>query len=210
MRQKFDTKNWNRHEHYEFFKKFDQPFFGFTVNVKCNNVLEYCSDNNFSFFLFYLHKIMLAINEVKNLKLRICEDEVYLYDTINISPTIGRSDHTFGFSYMDFEEDFKEFHKRGKLEIERVMKEKGLCLSENASRPDVVHFSSIPWFSFTSVSHARNFSYIDSVPKISLGRIQKEDKNPHIPLSIHAHHALADGYDVALFFEKIEKYLNLQ
>lgn len=210
MKQVFDVNSWNRKEHYEFFKNFDQPYFGFTVNVSCKKAYEHCNEHNISFFLFYLHKILYAINGVENLKLRIAGEEVILYDVINVSPTIGREDHTFGFSYIPFDNDFQVFEKHGKAAIEDVRIKSGLCLSENASRLDVVHFSSLPWFSFTSVSHARNSSIIDSVPKISIGKAKIDKDMSSMPVSLHAHHALADGHDAAMFFQKFESLMNLE
>lgn len=74
---------------------------------------------------------------------------------------------------------------------------------------NVIHYSSVPWIKFTSVSHARSFKFKDSCPKISFGKIFDENERKMMPVSIHVHHALADGYHIGLFIDKFQELLNL-
>jgi chloramphenicol O-acetyltransferase type A len=46
--------------------------------------------------VFYLHKTLAAVNHIECFKYRI-EDNVYIYDQINASATIGRTDETLVF-----------------------------------------------------------------------------------------------------------------
>jgi chloramphenicol O-acetyltransferase type A len=62
----------------------------------------------------------------------------------------------------------------------------------------------LPWFDFTSISHARDFSHEDSAPRITFGKITEADGRFTMPVSIHVHHALADGLHVAQFVEKFQ------
>ena len=48
-----DIENWNRKEHYNFFKDFDEPFFGVSVEIDCTNAYEFCKKNELNFFLYY-------------------------------------------------------------------------------------------------------------------------------------------------------------
>jgi chloramphenicol O-acetyltransferase type A len=43
-----------------------------------------------------------------------------------------------------------------------------------------IHFSAIPWLNFTSLSHARSYTFPDSSPKISFGKmtISENGKEP--------------------------------
>jgi chloramphenicol O-acetyltransferase type A len=45
---------------------------------------------------------MKAINDVDALKLRIQEEQVVKHHVIHASPTIMRSDKTYGFSFVTF------------------------------------------------------------------------------------------------------------
>ncbi|HAI84531.1 MAG TPA: chloramphenicol acetyltransferase, partial [Chitinophagaceae bacterium] len=54
---------------------------------------------------------------------------------------------------------------------------------------------------FTSLSHARSFSFADSCPKISFGKMTVNQDKRTMPVSVHVHHALMDGYHVAQFID---------
>jgi chloramphenicol O-acetyltransferase type A len=156
-----------------------------------------------SFFLYYLHKALGAANSVEAFRYRIGGNEVFLYEKVNASPTINRPDGTFGFSYIDYHSDFNDFETEAQKEIERVQNSKGLVPA--VSGENVIHFSSIPWINFTSLSHARSFSFNDCIPKVSFGKMTEANGIKTMPVSIHVHHALMDGYHVGQFVEAFQK-----
>ncbi len=203
-----DLTTWNRKEHYEFFSSFDEPFFGIVSTVDFTKGYRIIKDRGYSYFLYYLHKAIKAANEIEPFRYRIEEGKVFIYDQIHASPTIGREDHTFGFSFIEFDEDFSVFQANAHLEIEDVRNSVGLRHTDNAKRLDSLHISSIPWYNFTGISHARHFQYLDSVPKISFGKYTKERDKIYLPISIHVHHALMDGYHVGLYLERFQELLN--
>lgn len=205
--QYLDIANWNRKEHYEFFRVMEQPFFGLVAEVPCTQAYLLCKREGYSFFLYYVHQCLQAVNSIENLKYRIEDEKVRIYDTIHVSPTIGREDHTFGFSFLPFSTEFLAFSQSATIEIEKIRSQQGLCLSEEANRSDVIHFSSLPWIAFTHLSHAGMLSNPGSVPKISVGKLVNKNGDYHIPVSIHLHHALADGYHAGQFFELLEQGL---
>jgi chloramphenicol O-acetyltransferase type A len=155
--------------------------------------------------LKYLHASLAAVNEVEPFKYRIYEEDVMIYDAVNASPTINRPDGTFGFAYMEYFEDFTVFSAAARLEIERVQNSTGLVPA--GSGQNVIHYSSVPWLNFTAISHARSFSFKDSCPKISFGKLSE---NKRIPVSIHFHHALMDGFHVGQFVEAFQDILNAE
>ncbi|UNY98651.1 chloramphenicol acetyltransferase [Zhouia spongiae] len=206
MPEKLDIKNWSRKEHFMFYRSFDEPFFGLTFNVEVTEAYAHCKEAGVSFFIYYLYAALKAANQIGEFKHRILGDDVLVYDVVNASPTINRDNGTFGFSYMDFYEDFSVFCSKAQKEIERVRASVALVPSNDAS--NTIHFSAIPWVQFTSVSHARNYKFEDSIPKISFGKVFDEGNKKRMPVSVHVHHALMDGYHVGLFADYFQKALN--
>lgn len=206
MKTTIDISCWIRKDHYEFFSQFTEPFFGVTVSIDCTIAYQHAKKNNLSFFLFYLYQALKAGNAIENFRYRIIDKKVYLFDHINASPTVHRPDGTFGFSYIDFNEDEALFYANAKMIIEEVKNSKGLVPA--VSGENVIHFSAVPWIRFTSVSHARSFTFPDSCPKISFGKMTEENGKKMMPLSVHVHHALADGYHVGLFIDKFQALMN--
>jgi len=205
MKQKLDLENWSRKDHFKFFSQFEEPFFGICVEVDCSKAYQNAKQKEQSFFLKYLHASLLAANQIESFKYRISDDEVWIYDQVNASPTINRTDGTFGFAYMDYSEDFEEFSSVAQTEIQRVQNSTGLVPA--GSGQNVIHYSSLPWLNFTAISHARSFSFKDSCPKISFGKLSKTKQ---MPVSIHVHHALMDGFHVGQFVEAFQDILNAE
>lgn len=206
MKRLINIDNWNRKEHFLFFSKFEEPFFGVTIKVDCTIAYQRAKEKGISFFLYYLFRALKAANEVENFRYRIIENQPYDFATVNASPTINRPDGTFGFAYMNYFEDEKQFYEKALQEIENVKNTNSLLPA--VSGENVIHFSSIPWLDFTSISHARSFLYPDSCPKISFGKMIETNNVKEMPVSIHVHHALMDGYHVGLFVEKFQNILN--
>ena len=203
-----DFDNWNRKDHFKFFCQMEEPFFGIVYDLDCTSAYQTCKENGYSFFAYYLHKILVAVNETENLKYRIKNGKVIVYDVIDASATISRADTTFGFSYMKFDENFDIFQQNVTSETTRVLQTTGLFTRE-FDFDNLIHFSALPWIKFTSLSHSRSFKMEDSCPKITVGKMTvSEEGLRSMPISIHVHHGLADGYHVGLFLEKLQELLN--
>ncbi len=208
MKTKLDLNTWPRKEHFEFFSKFEEPFFGITATIDCTKAYETAKKKGVSFFLYYLHKTLAAVNSVENFHYRISDGEIYRYDKIDASPTLTRDDNTFGFSLVEFFPDFEIFETKAKAEIERVRNTPGL-FTRNFEVDNLIHFSAIPWVDFTSLSHARSFSFPDSCPKISIGKmVTHENGKRTMSVSVHVHHGLMDGLHVGEFFNRFQEFMD--
>lgn len=209
MKKIIDIERWKRKAHFQFFKDFEEPFYGICVNVDVTHAYRYCKRNDYSFFLYHLYQSIRAVNKTEAFKLRIDEDgSVVQYDTINPSTTIIRTDDTFDFAYFTYEDDFETFSNKAEKIIREVRNSAGLDLSKES--PDTIHYSSIPWVQFTSLSHACNFSHKSSIPRITFGKIFEQGELLQMPVSIHVHHALVDGIDVGRHLDWFQDYLNEQ
>ena len=206
MKTIIDLKTWNRNAHFEFFSKFDEPFFGITTPIDCTIAYQKAKAIQVPFFVYYLHKTLVAINRIENFRLRIEDENVVLYDEIDASATIMREDKTFGFSFMKYHEDIHEFNKIAQLEIQRIQNTSGILTREYPE--NIIHFSAVPWINFTGLTHSRKYSISDSCPKISFGKLMEEDGKKTMALSVTAHHGLLDGYHVGLFIDALQQELN--
>ncbi len=138
--RELDISSWKRKEHFDFFSKFDDPFFGVVLEVDCNRALEFTQEHNYSFFGFYLHKAMVAAHEIEEFKYRIVNGKVVVFDEINASSTIGREDDTFGFSLIPYHAEFDDFYIEFKEEVTNVQNTSGLNLTEEGNRKDLISF----------------------------------------------------------------------
>jgi chloramphenicol O-acetyltransferase type A len=201
-----DTDNWNRKSQYEFFREYEEPYFGVCVSIDVTLAYENAKKKGRSFFLSYLHATIQAANEIEEFRYRVSDDRVVIHDIINASATISRPDNTFGFSYIDFDYDFATFRSNAQKEIDRI--NGSYELLPTRSTDDVLYLSSMPWLDFMFTSHARAFKRKGSAPMISYGKMTEKEGKRSMPVSIHVHHALMDGYHVGLFVDLFQKILN--
>ncbi|MFL9832806.1 CatA-like O-acetyltransferase [Chryseobacterium terrae] len=204
-----DLESWNRKEHFEFFSKMKSPYFGFTTEVDCTKAYETAKENGYSFFAYYLYKSMVAINTVDELKLRIVDDQIILFDEVHVGSTIGREDGTFAFSFFHYSENFETFNERLQDQIETVQNSTGLGISNDVLPINHIRHTTIPWSSFTTVLHPTNFDPKECIPKIAFGKFSIKDGKKMMPVSIEAHHGLADGIHLAKYIEEFQRQLNL-
>ncbi|MDR3653083.1 MAG: chloramphenicol acetyltransferase [Paludibacter sp.] len=208
MKHEIDLSTWKRREHFEVFKSFDEPLFGITVRVECSQAYKKSKELGYPFSLYYLYLSMKAANEIEEFRYRIEDDKVVCYDSVGAGPTIFREDETYGCGYMPYNEDIEEFMHQATVEVARVKNESGLKFT-NAGE-DILHYSTLPWVDFTSVNHARILSRDRSIPKITFGKITRDEVKTQmwLPVDVHVNHALMDGYHVGKFIERFQELLN--
>jgi chloramphenicol O-acetyltransferase type A len=202
-----DLDSWPRKEHFNFFSQFTEPLFGVCVEVDCTRAYQKAKELDASFFLYYMHKSLVAVNQTECFKYRInADNQIIIHDVVSCSATIARENGTFGFSYSPYNEDFNVFTSHMMKEIDRIRNSTNLIPAHVTD--DVIHYSSLPWIKFTSISHARNYAFQDSVPKISFGKMTTTGNTRTMPVSIHVHHGLMDGLHVGQYIDLFQNLLN--
>lgn len=114
MKHPIDLEHWNRKEHFLFFGSMDDPFFGLTTQIDVTSIYKEAKADHASFFLYSLHKIMTAVNEVEEFRYRIIDNIPVCFDRIHVGTTIGREDGTFGFGFFEYC-SFKTHRKRSNV-----------------------------------------------------------------------------------------------
>jgi len=199
-----DLKTWERGPLYELFSSFSEPYHGVCLRVDCTETFRYAKDSRISVFLSLVHRSLIAAHQVENFRTRIVEGAVWKYTTIHGGSAVGRANGTIGFGHYPYHPELVSFVRQASFEVDRVKSRNDL---ERYPGQDLIRFSVLPWFDFTSLSHARNLDTQDSAPKITFGKITETGGRSTMPVSIHVHHALADGLHVAQFVEQFERYL---
>ncbi len=203
----FDIESWNRKKQYEFFKTYEDPFFNITANLDITNLYNYCKNQDLSFSLGCLYVAVNCVNEITEFKLRLKNGKVYEFDEIHIGSTILNDDNTFSFCNFENQASILEFDKKGKNLI--AEHKEGLKFEPKEAAIDVVHCTTLPWVSFTGFKHARNGDEgSKGIPKIVFGKMFSENEIKNIPFSVEVHHALMDGYHVALLFGKMQQFID--
>ena len=201
---RIDLDTWERRALFELFNAYSEPYHGVCLRVDCTETFDCAKDRRMSVFLSLLHRSLLAANKTENFKLRVVDGAVWAYETIHGGSAVGRPDGTIGFAHYAYKPQLREFVREASIEMERV---RGRSDLERYDGQNIIRYSVLPWFDFTSLSHARDFVGRDSAPKITFGKITEAGGRRTMPVSIHVHHGLADGSHVAEFVEHLEQCL---
>ncbi|WP_299759129.1 CatA-like O-acetyltransferase [uncultured Pontibacter sp.] len=201
----FNTKGWDREEHFHFFRSFTQPFFNVHTEVEITNLYHYCKRNGLSVFLAYMHAATAAVRKTENFLLRLEGDAVVKYDAADISTTVLKDNKTVSFVHLPHHPDLHTFCKEASAVVEEVKKSNNLFYGYNG--PDVVHATTLPWFKVNGMEHAHTDDPDDAIPKLVFGRMEKQGEKVMLPLSVRVHHALADGYHIHLFLQHMEAFI---
>ena len=204
MYKKIDVNKWDRKAQFLFYKDFDQPFFNISTTIDVTHALTTCKDRDISFFLTCLFLSQQVIHEIDAFRYRIQGQDVVIYDKVEAGSTILFDDNTFGFCYFNGHSQLESFIIDGERQMQ-IAKTKKEFLPKDY-RDDLIHYSILPWISFTSLQHARNTKFQDSIPKIVFGKYFKEGDAIKMPISVSVHHALVDGYHVGLYLKQLETY----
>lgn len=202
-----DVDNWNRKEHYNYFKRIDYPHFNICGNVDITNFYKYIKENNLPFFISVLYAVAKTANSIKEFRFRIREDKLIEHEVVNPSFTVMTEGEVFSFCSVNFVDRYSDFKTNSLEEIEKTKNK--VTIDDEPGRDDLLYITSIPWISFTSITHPIQMNPVDSIPRISWGRYFEEgDKIIKLPLSVQVHHALVDGIHVGEFFNNVQEILD--
>jgi chloramphenicol O-acetyltransferase type A len=195
-------EGWEREESFRFFSTFTQPFFNVHTEVDLTPLYRYCKQHSLSVSLAYMHATVQAARAIENFLLRIENGQVVRYSGLDLSTTILKDNKQIAFTHFPYHEKLVDFCTEGTHIIADVKKSTKLFNGHQGT--DLLHMTTLPWFTFKGMEHAFSIGQEDpGVPKFGYGKLEMRGNQVYLPLSIGLHHALADGYHMHLFLEEL-------
>ncbi|MBS3796447.1 CatA-like O-acetyltransferase [Pseudoalteromonas sp. BDTF-M6] len=200
-----DLDNWERQQHFAFFKDFQQPYFNVCVSLRAEPLYDYCRAQQKSFFLAYLYLAHISAAEYWPMGLRIVDGRPVHCADPSISVVQLAQDDTFRFSYLPSAQGFSEYceqHRQARTKaLQQPLFSEGFAESEG--RCDLIHVSVLPWLNFSAFSHATHEGNASGVPKLVFGQYDKGTGS--MTLSLDVHHALMDGLHSGQFIGQLQQ-----
>ena len=198
---------WPRREAFDYFRGFDKPYFNVCVRLDVAALRAAVAARGAGSLTLAYHFIALRLaNQIEPFRWRLQDGRVRVHERIHGGTTVLRDDDSFGFAYLDLNDDFAGFAAQGAAAI-AASRARQVPFDPRLDDTALVHFTTLPWLHFSSFSHARNWRREDSVPKIAFGRIDAEGAHRWLPCSVEVHHALMDGLHVGRFVQAFEAAL---
>lgn len=208
MTRYLDLETWNRRDTFDFFRGFDKPYFNVCVRLDVTKLLEHLRRGpKRSVSLTYHYFALRVANELEPFRYRLRGEQVIIHDVIHGGTTTLLAGGKFNLAYFDYSGDFDVFIAGAMQAVAEVQAGDG-AFKPRREHDARIHFTTLPWFSFTSFSHARNWGREDSVPKIAFGKFTEENGRTWLPFSVEVHHALMDGVHVGQYVNRLEEMLS--
>lgn len=205
-KQIISIEGWEREDTFRFFSTFTQPFFNVHTEVDITALYTFCKQHGLSVSLAYMHATTQAARATENFLLRIQNGQVVRYSGLDLSTTILKDNHQIAFTHFPYTENLQAFCAGGACIIADVKKSPKLFNGHQGI--DLLHMTTLPWFTFKGMEHAFSIGQEDpGVPKIGYGRLEMRQGKVYLPMSVGLHHALADGYHLHLFLEELAQVL---
>lgn len=199
-----DLSRWSRREHFAFFRRADLPFYNVTVPVEVTGLREEAKTRGVALNTLFIYLTLRAANAVENLRYRLRGDTVVLHDRLHPSfAHLRRGEELFRFITVDFDDDLLAFDATVKAEI--AASAAYFDLTKLQGRDDFIFISSLPWISFTAIDHTLGLAKDDAVPRVSWGKLFKQDGRSLLPYNIRVNHMFVDGLHVGRFFEALDR-----
>ncbi|MFT3848145.1 MAG: chloramphenicol acetyltransferase [Propionivibrio sp.] len=205
--REIDIESWERREHYRFFMRMDYPQYNLCFDLDVSQLVPFCRARGLSFYYALLYHSTRAANEVEAFRYRARGDKVVLHDSLHPSFTdMSKDSELFRIVTVELPETLAAFVERaGARSREQVHP---FDMTGFDGRDDLIYYTSIPWLSFTQLTHTVTLAREDSVPRLSWGKYWEEGGRFILPYSVQVHHAFVNGLHIARFKTVLEAALN--
>lgn len=196
----------HRQKHFNFFSAFEQPHFNVCAAIDVTKFRRWQKNQGLPFNVSMVYFASRCANEIQEFRWRIRGSEVVEHESIRPSFTVPtEASEVFSFCTVPYTSSFFEFVDSAR-EIQERMRVNP-SFEDETGCDDYLFISSLPWISFTSVTHAMGAPAKDSIPRITWGRLEARGEKIFMPLSFQAHHALVDGIHMGKLFQNLEAAL---
>jgi chloramphenicol O-acetyltransferase type A len=206
-----DLENWERREHFEYYRNQLKCSYNLTVQLDVTNLLKKVKQHQLKFYPCMIYCISKIVNETQEFKMAVdSEGKLGYYDVIHPNYTIfHEDDKTFSDVWTEYSVDFKTFYQRITDEIKFYKDKKGIKVKANQPQ-NFFCISCVPWLSYTNFSTSvMEVEQPSLFPIITFGKFMEVDDCWKMPFTVNIAHAVADGYHTAKLINDIQNYINL-
>lgn len=202
-----DSSTYKRKAHLDYFMSMVRPQVSITAMIDVTVLKQFCKQNNYSFFLTFMHIVDLSAEVIPEFRQRLhkLDDgtfEIREYIECPTSHTESTKDELYCYCAIHHHMPFNEYIKKATI-LQKEAREKGSLEEDNDI--EAFFFSTcIPWIHYTDVVHPTVDQY-DSNPRFSWGKFEENSQGKLLmPLTVMAHHGLVDGIHLGKFYTNIE------
>lgn len=193
-----------RKAHFDYFRSLAYPYVGVTVPVDVTALCALCKARGWSFYLAFLHAATFAADGVPELRRRILDGRIVEYDACPSSHTELLDNGAYCYCTLRHDRGLPLEAWLAYAEQTRKACREKASIAEDEDVLSEYFISALPWLPYTGLIQPVAGGD-ESNPRISWGKFEPDAQGRcRMPVSILAHHALADGLHLSRFYENLE------
>ncbi|RXE60397.1 CatA-like O-acetyltransferase [Acetivibrio mesophilus] len=201
-RRSVDMSTYKRKAHFDYFRTLAYPHVGVTADVDVTNLITFCKEKGYSFYLSFMHAAALAADSIGEFRQRICGDGIVEYDECGTSHTESVGDGTYCYCTLYHHMPFREYIRYAEAERQQCREKNSIEEDENVE--GLYFISTLPWIPYSAIIQP-TAGREDSNPRITWGKYQKDYAGRlMLPVTVLCHHALVDGIHLSRFYTNLD------
>lgn len=204
-----DFQNWERKEHFEYYRTKIKCGYSCTVQLDVTNFLEKVKSNGLKFYPSFVYCVAKIVNRMKEFRMAVDENgRPGYYDISNPSMTIfHKENNTFSDLWTEYMPDFQSFYDNTVNNMKKYGNILGIKARDNQP-PNFFCISCVPWLDYTAYNTSTPGGEPNIFPIITFGRFTEHNGIYTMPFTINISHAAADGYHTSKFINDLQELLN--
>ena len=199
-----DLETYPRRAHFDYFRTLAYPYVGTTVNVDVTDTVALCRQRGYSFYLVFLHEAALAADGVPELRQRIRQGGIVEYDECPTSHIELLENGAYCYCTLRHHMGLEDYLRQA-AQARQACRARGIQEDEDVE--SMYFVSTLPWLHYTALIQPVAAGE-ESNPRLTWGRFEANaDGRLMMPVSLLAHHALADGLHIARFYDYLQKQM---
>ncbi len=204
-----DPDNWERKEHFEYYRTKIKCGYSCTVQLDVTAFRKRIFENKLRFYPAFVYCVSKIVNSMPEFRMAVDKDGLPgFYDVLNPNMTIfHENDHTFSDMWTEYYPDFWQFYKNTIENMDKYKNVKGIK-ARNDQPANFFCISCVPWLTYTAYSTSVPGGEPNLFPIITFGKYTASGGRYTMPFTINISHAAADGYHTSRFINDLQELIN--
>lgn len=203
--KKINMDTWKRKDMFNHFINDVKCVICLTAKVDVTDLVYSCKTKGYRFYPVYIYLVSKIVNNRDEFKMGYDENgQAGIWDIVSPSYIVfNKDDELFTRLITEYVDDFNQFYFNVLENMETYKDKRGFEVEYDIK--NTFDISCLPWIGYNSFDMHIFDSGTYLAPVITWGKFCEENGRLLMPLTLQIHHAVADGFHVARFFEEIQK-----
>lgn len=203
--QPIDLATWPRRDYFYYFTKMMPTAYSITVDIDVTATTTFLKHQHLKFFPTYLYLATKLLADQPEFLVGTQDGQLVQYDQLNPSFSLfHEDDHTISNLWLPFNASYKAFYTQYGEATQRYQNQHGAMVQSAPAPANSYMIGTIPWVSFNNYTPIPMQPLTSYAPIIQSGKFKVVNGRQLMPLSFTIHHAVADGYHVSRYLNRLE------